>query len=283
MAQIHPQACIDPSAELAEDVEIGAFAIVEADVKIGKGCVLRPYCMVRRFTRMGEGNFVDSQAVLGGLPQDLQFDPATESYLQIGKGNTFREGVTIHRARKAGEATTIGNDTYWMANTHAAHDATVEDGAILTNNVIVGEHAHLGCRVVLGGGSAVHPFCWVGERAMFQGIAAASTHIPPFCINSGRNAVVGLNRVGIKRASDITREEALQLKEAFALLYRRGLSPCDALKQMDAHDNWGPAAKRFVDFVRQALAAEAPFDRGLCPMADRERQRAKHDAAADEK
>lgn len=278
MPQIHPQACVDPSAELAEDVEVGPFVIIEADVKIGKGCVLRAYSMVRRFTHMGEGNFVDSQVVLGGVPQDLSFDPGTESYLKIGEGNTFREGVTIHRARNAGEATTVGNETYWMANTHAAHNAVIEDGAILTNNAIVGEHAHLGRRVVLGGGSTVHPFCWVGERAMFQGLSASHTHVPPFCINGGQNAVAGLNRVGIKRAADISRDEARQIKEAFALLYRRGLSPRDALAQMDAQEDWGPAPKHFADFVRRVIAAEAPFGRGLCPMADRGRQGSQSDS-----
>ena len=32
---IHPTAIVDPKAELAEDVEIGPYAIVEGDVTIG--------------------------------------------------------------------------------------------------------------------------------------------------------------------------------------------------------------------------------------------------------
>lgn len=273
MAGIHPQACVDPSAELADDVEVGAFAIIEADVTIGAGSVIRPYAVLQRFTTLGEGNYVDSHATLGGPPQDIGFDPQAESYLRIGDGNTFREGVSIHRASRAGASTRIGNDTYWMANTHAAHDATIGDGVILTNNATIGAHVHLGRNVVMGGGAAVRPFCRVGERAMFQGLSVISKHLPPYCITGGRELVSGLNRVGIRRAPDITREEAMQIKEAFALLYRRNLSPADALAAMDDHEDWGPAPKRFADFIRDALQAEGPYDRGICPMAERDRQR----------
>ena len=34
---IHPTAIVDPRAELAEDVEIGPYAIIEGDVHIGRG------------------------------------------------------------------------------------------------------------------------------------------------------------------------------------------------------------------------------------------------------
>jgi hypothetical protein len=38
-----------------------------------------------------------------------------------------------------------------------------------------------------------------------------------------------------------------------------------ALTEMDAHDEWGPFAAGFRQFVREVLAAEKPYARGLCP------------------
>ena len=40
--RIHPTAVISPEAELAEDVQVGPYAIIEGAVKLGAGCVVRP-------------------------------------------------------------------------------------------------------------------------------------------------------------------------------------------------------------------------------------------------
>jgi UDP-N-acetylglucosamine acyltransferase len=264
MPSIHPTALVDPAAALAEDVTVGPYAIIEADVTVGAGCAIGSHSILRRYTTLGEQNVIDSHVVLGGLPQDLGFDPATETYLRIGDRNTFREGVTISRATAPSKATTVGSDTYWMAYAHAGHDATISDRVILTNNVMIAGHVRVGFGAILGGGAAAHQFCWVGERAMLQGNCSATQHVPPFCIHRHLNDIAGLNVVGIRRAKDISPEEGKQLKEAYALLYRKGLTTTAALAAMDARDDWGPAPKRFIEFVREVFIAEPPFRRGLC-------------------
>ena len=99
MVKIHSTAFVHPTAVVSEEVEIGAYSIVEADVVIGPGCVLREHAILRRYTTIGQNNIVDSHAVLGGgIPQDFKFDPRTVSYLRVGDNNVFREGVTISRA-----------------------------------------------------------------------------------------------------------------------------------------------------------------------------------------
>src|SRR5258708_1881361 len=40
---IHPTALISHEAELASDVVVGPFVVIEGRVRIGPGCVLRPY------------------------------------------------------------------------------------------------------------------------------------------------------------------------------------------------------------------------------------------------
>ena len=90
-------------------------------------------------------------------------------------------------------------------------------------------------------------------------------HVPPFVmLAAGINNIVGLNSVGIARNKSITMEDRRQIKEAFALLYRNGLSPSRALERMDACSDWGSAAGDFRDFVRRALNAQKPFARGIC-------------------
>ena len=273
MPKIHPTAIVHPQAKLADDVEVGPFCIVEPDVEIGAGTVLRQNVIVRRFTTIGAGNFVDAFTVLGGEPQDLKFDPGTVSYLRIGSCNVFREGVTVSRATGPGNVTTVGSRCYWMAQSHAGHNATIEDEVVLVNNVSVGGYAVIGRKAILSGNVQVHQFTWLGEGVMTQGHAGASTHVPPYTILAGINNVAGLNAVGLRRNPEITEEDRRQLKEAFRLTYRAGLTPAAALKEMDACTDWGPAAGKFREFVRKALTAPKPYNRGLCPHGKRSLER----------
>jgi UDP-N-acetylglucosamine acyltransferase len=263
MPKIHPTAIVHGEAELADDVEIGPFCVVERDVALGAGTVVRSHAIIRRYTTLGEGNLVDSFCSLGGWPQDLKFTPDTESYLHIGDHNVFRENVTISRATTPGGETRIGSKTYWMAGSHAGHDTVVEDEVVLASGVMLAGHATVQRAAVLAGGACVHQFCWVGERVMLQGLSGAAMHTPPYTIATEISRIAGLNVVGLRRAPDVSDEDRAQVKEAFRIFYRKGLSAADALAEMDAHDEWGPPAGKFRTFIHDALDAEKPFNRGV--------------------
>jgi UDP-N-acetylglucosamine acyltransferase len=216
---------------------------------------------------MGRGNVLDAFVVLGGPPQDLKFLPATVSYVRIGDRNVFREGVTISRATGEGKVTTVGSRTYWMTGSHAGHNATVEDDAILVNGSGLGGFATLGRRAILSSHVMIHQFCRIGESVMTQGNSGISMHVPPFClVGIGINRVIGLNIVGMRRSKELTDEDRRQIKEAFGILYRSGLPRAKAMERMDACTDWGSPAGRFRDFVRRAMQAGKPYDRGIIPL-----------------
>jgi len=263
MPKIHPTAIVHPDANIADDVEIGPGSIVESDVEIAAGCVVREHAIIRRYTTMGEGNFVDAGAVLGGEPQDLKFDPQTVSYLRIGRDNVFREGVTISRGSKPDAATVVGNKTYWMACSHAGHDSVIEDEVILANSALVAGHCRIGRRAFLSGHVVVHQFCWVGEGVMSQGNAGTSTHVAPFTLFADINRVIGLNVIGLRRNPELNGDDRSQIKEAFRLTYRAKLPLREALAEMDSRTDWGEAAGRYREFIRQVATAEKPYNRGL--------------------
>ena len=269
MPKVHPTAIVHPTAVLLDDIEIGAYSIVEADVVIGPGTVLRDHAILRRYTTIGQNNMVDSFAVLGGVPQDTKFAPSTVSYLRVGDNNVFREGVTISRATTEGEATLVGNRTYWMTAAHAGHNAVIEDDAILVNGSALAGYTILGRGAILSAHVVVHQFCWVGEGAMSQGNSATSMHIAPFTLFAGVSRVVSLNVIGMRRSKEMTKEDRRQVREAFDLTYRSNLSLSEALRAMDERKEWGWAATRFRDFVRRVISAQPPYNRGLSPLRRR--------------
>jgi UDP-N-acetylglucosamine acyltransferase len=192
-------------------------AIVEEGSRLGAGCVIHPHVHISRHCQLGEGVVVHPFAVLGGDPQDLSFAADTVSSVQIGARTVIREHVTISRGTKASGMTRIGADCFLMASCHVAHDCRIADRVVIANAVLLAGHVHVGERAFLGGGAVIHQFCRVGESAMIGGGARISQDVPPFCMATERNALIGLNLVGLRRRS-LDRAALSELKRAYHAL-----------------------------------------------------------------
>lgn len=220
-AQIHPTACIAATAILGDGVLVGPYAVIEDHVEIGAGCQIGAHSVIQRHVKMGAGNILHPHVVLGGLPQDVHFNAATVTYLQIGDRNVFREGFTAHRATLENGATQIGSDCYFMNNSHVAHDCQIGSNTIFANNVAIGGHVQVGMRVFMGGNVVAHQFCRIGSYAIVQGTTGLNMDVIPFTLVGGRPARhYKLNTVGLRRAG-ITGDRYKVLSDAFRLLKKK--------------------------------------------------------------
>ena len=195
---IHPTAIVSSRAKLANGVQVGPYAVIHDHVEIGANTTLGPHVVICDYVRLGAGNRVHAHAVIGDLPQDISFDPATETWVEIGDANTLREGVTIHRATSPSTTTSVGSNVYMMAYSHIGHDCRVGDGVIITINTNVGGHVEIGDKAVLGGSVAVHQFCRIGQFAMVAGLIAVRKDVLPYTMIAGDPARhYRLNTVGL--------------------------------------------------------------------------------------
>lgn len=239
---IHPTAHIAPSAVLAKNVTIGAFAVVEENVILGEGCKLDAHVVIKPYVKLGLGNIIHSHVVLGGLPQAINFKATTVSWLKIGDNNTFREGFTAHRALVEHGVTSIGSNCFFMNNSHVAHDCIVGSNTILASNVAIGGFVEVGDNVFMGGTSGVHQFCRIGSYAIVQGTTGINKDVIPYTLIAGKPAKhYCLNTIGLKRAG-ITGSRYRTLSSAFRLLRKK--QSLDGLEQ--THE---------LVFLRQWLAA----------------------------
>lgn len=248
MPKIHPLALVSETARLADDVEVGPFAIIEDDVEIGPGCRIASQAKICRGVVMGENNTVEHGAVLGGLPQDLSFHSETPSGVLIGEGNTFREYVTINRSTSPGGNTIVGDRNFLMAVSHLAHDVVIGNDNILANNALVAGHCHLGSKVFLGGGACIHQFVHVGDFAMVQGTSGMTRDIPPYCIVHQINKLSGLNIIGLKRGG-FSSSQRQEIKLAYTTVLNSKLTRAEALARADTM-SWSPAAAKLIEAVR---------------------------------
>ena len=180
----HASAIVDKSAVIGNDVEIGPFAVIGADVDLGDGCVIGPHAVIHPYTALGSGCRVHAGAVIGDLPQDLAFKQV-RSFVEIGADCVLREGVTVHRGTEEGTKTSLGDECFLMANSHVGHNCLVGDGVILANGALLGGRVEVGAGAFISGNSAVHQFVKVGRLAMLAGLSGISKDLPPFCTTHG--------------------------------------------------------------------------------------------------
>jgi UDP-N-acetylglucosamine acyltransferase len=257
VSNIHPTAIVDPRAEIASDVTIGPFCVIEGDVVIESGCRLASRVSVRGSTHLGMNNEVSEGVTLGGKPQHLRAGSQIGG-LKIGSGNMIRENATIHCGLAKGDMTTIGDNNLIMVNAHIAHDCHVGSHVILANNVMVAGHVTIENRAYLSGAAGVHQFCRIGQLAMVGGQSHLSQDVPPFVMVDGiSHYVVGLNRVGLRR-NGFPEKDITALKAAYRLIYRSGLSWVEMLEQLRTQFPTGPAAVyfEFLKDVKRGIVRE---------------------------
>ena len=249
MPRIHATALVDPKAELASDVDVGAFSIVGPDVTIGAATVIGPHAVITGRTRLGARNHVFQFASLGDIPQDRKYggEPTTTT---IGDDNVFREFITINAGTMQDRGdTSIGNGNLVLAYTHVAHDCVVGNGTTFSNNAQLAGHVHVDDWVVLGAYAGVHQFCRVGAHAMIAAGAIVLQDVPPFVTAAGYPATPrGTNNEGLRRRG-FAAEDILAIRRAYKTLYREGRTLDDAKAALALAAASSPPLAALVDFL----------------------------------
>ncbi len=262
---VHSTAIISAEAELADDVQVGPFAVIDGPVRVGPGCVIEGHACLSGPLVMGRDNVVGHGAVLGKPPQHRAYR-GESSALRIGDGNIFREYVTVHRGTpEGGGVTAIGDRNYFMIASHLGHDARVGDGCTLINGALVAGHVRLGDGCILSGYAAVQQRVRVGRLAMIGGLGSTTKDVPPFVLQQGYNCVSGLNLIGLRRAG-VPVASINALRDAFRILYKEGRPQSQAIDRIEADHGQVAEVAEFLAFIRDSQL-------GINPARDTSRQR----------
>jgi UDP-N-acetylglucosamine acyltransferase len=253
MAEIDSTAIVSANALLAPDVVVGAYAVIGPNVTIGSGCVVGAFTRIEGPTAIGERNNFYGHASIGGPPQDLKYK-GEHTELAIGNDNTFREFVTINRGTTGGGGkTTIGNENFFMAYSHVAHDCHVGSHTIFANNATLAGHVEIADHATIGAFSAVHQFCRVGEHAFVGGGSMITQDVMPYAktVASRDNRSYGINTIGLERKG-FSKETVEALQRAYRILIRSKLRADEALQKIEDELGLYPEARYLVEFVRES-------------------------------
>mgnify|MGYP003664364768 FL=1 len=238
---IDSRAIVHPSAVLADDVSVGPWSIIGPGVTIGEGTEISSHVVIKANTRIGKNNQVYQFASVGEDPADKKF-AGEDTWLEIGDNNIIREGCTLHRGTASGGSyTRIGNNNLLMAYVHVAHDCIVGNNTVFANNAGLSGHVIVDDWVILGGFAGVNQFLHIGAHAMVGGMTHISHDVPAYVIVSGSPpAVRTVNVVGLDRRG-YDAETIRQIRQAFKVIYKKGLSLDEARQQLTEMAAGNPA------------------------------------------
>jgi len=247
---IHQSAIIEPGARLARDVTVGPWSMIGAGVEIGPGTVIEPHVIVRGPTVIGANNHIYQYSSIGEATPDLKYrDEPTR--LVIGDNNVIRESVTIHRGTVQDRSeTTIGDHNLIMAGVHIGHDSVLGNHTVLVNNSALAGHVRVGDWAILSGYTLVHQFCKIGAHS-FSGMGTAiGKDVPAFVTVAGAPAdAKSINVEGLRRRG-FSSEAISQLRRAFKILYRQGLTLEVAMQRLETMRRETPEIEILIDSIR---------------------------------
>jgi len=249
---IHPTAVVDGQAQLGDGVEVGPYAIIGPDVKVGDGTVIQAHAYLSGHTTIGKKCEIFPFACVGMKSQDLKYKAGDITYVEIGDSTVLREFSTVHLGTKPGEVTKVGNRCLIMAYCHIAHGCVVGNDVIMSNVATLAGEVVVEDFAIIGGLAAVHQFCRVGSYAMIGGMSKIRQDSPPFMLADGSGEdtrILGPNIVGLQRHG-FSAEVRSALKEAYRLLYREGLNRSQALERIKYEVADIPEIRQLIDFYK---------------------------------
>ena len=246
---IHPQAFVDPAAQIGDNVTIMPFAYIEGDVVIGEGCTIYPFVSVMNGTRMGKNNTVHQGTVLAAVPQDFEY-VGDKTELLIGDNNIIRENVVINRATFSSGKTVIGNGNFIMEGVHISHDVRICDHAVIGYGTKVAGCCEINDRAILSSNVIANPGARVGRCAMVQSGCRFSRDVPPYIVAHHNPIEYGGVNSTILTNAGIDIKVQNHIANAYRLVFHGKTSLMDGIKQIIEQVPGGREINNIVEFLR---------------------------------
>lgn len=209
--EIHPTAVIHPSAEIGNEVYIGAHVVIQPRVKIGDGVCIHPNvvvypdaqigdrtvlhanCTIHERSQIGTNCVIHSGAVIGG--EGFGFVPTREGWFKMEQsGRTVLEdGVEVGGNttidRPAVGETRIARNTKIDNLVQIGHGCQVGQGCAFAAQVGMAGGVKVGNRVILAGQVGIANQAKIGDGAIASAKAGIHNEVEPGAIVSGTPAV----------------------------------------------------------------------------------------------
>jgi acetyltransferase-like isoleucine patch superfamily enzyme len=170
---------IDETAEIADDVRLGPFAVVGANVVIGAGTRIGAHVVIHDGTVLGAGCEVQDGAVLGKSPKLARSSTASTAApapLEIGDRAVVCCGAIVFAGARLGEAVIVGDQAYVRERAEIGAGTVVGRGSTVDNDVRIGARAKIQTDVYVTAYSVVEDDVFVGPGVCMTNDSTMSRH-----------------------------------------------------------------------------------------------------------
>lgn len=180
---IGANAVVEPGAQLAEDVEIGAGCYVGRGVKIGRGSKLFANVTVHEGCTLGSGVILHSSCVIGADGFGYEFVQGRHKKVrqagtvQIDNDVEIGACTTVDRARFG--RTWIGEGTKIDNQVQIGHNAVLGKHCIVVAGTGIAGSAHIGDYVVIAAQSGVAGHVTIGSQCTIAARGGVTQDLPP--------------------------------------------------------------------------------------------------------
>jgi len=173
----HPTVCVSPDAEIEGDVELGAYVVVGAGARIGRGCILQARVAVGSGCRIGERCILHPGVVL--YPNVKLGDRVTLHAGVVVGSDGFgyvSDGVKQWKFPQVG-ALVIENDVEIGANstldrgslgtTRIGEGSKIDNLVQIAHNVEIGKHVVIASQTGISGSTVIEDYAVIGGQVGF--------------------------------------------------------------------------------------------------------------------
>ena len=247
MPEISQKAIVEASAELADDVKVGAFAYIGPAVKIGPGCVIANNATVVTQTTLGANCRVFPMAVVGAAANDSE----KRCRCVIGQANIIREHLTVYAGQK--EPTEIGDDNLIMIGCNVGSGAKLGSHGIFANFTQIGPRSVIEDYVRTSGFALIQAGATIGAYTFISGYAGIDSDAPPYAIVQGFPfRVRGANTENLRRCG-FGEDDIRALRIAFRELFNStgGEVNGKAMRKLSRKSGLNRHVRQLIEFMQR--------------------------------
>jgi len=178
-AGIHPSACVDATAVVADSAVIGPQVVIEAGAVIGARVRIDAGSFIGRGAKVGEDTHFHARATLHHAceigARGIVHSGAVIGADGFGFANEAGQWIKIPQVGRV----MIGDDVEIGANTTidrgALADTVIEEGVKLDNQIQIAHNCHIGAHTAIAacagiaGSAKIGKYCSIGGAAMIHG------------------------------------------------------------------------------------------------------------------
>ncbi len=213
---IHPTAILEGEIRMGRGNRIGPNAVLKGNIEMGDHNIIDTGVFIENNVRLGDHNHLYPYVVVGsvgemGAKGDVFI---ADSWVNIHNEVTIREFSCVNSPFYFPE-TCIDDKVYIMNKCYIAHDCYIGRGAILSAGVLLGGRCVIGEFSNLGLGATVHQRMHIGTRVMVGMQAVVTKDILPYSLIAGNPARIHrFNRLGAERGG-MTEEQIVEMESLF--------------------------------------------------------------------